>query len=197
MIQRLGLVAIMLGMIFSSCEKTITFSPEDSAPVLVVEASIENDRAPVVILSQTLDYFNQISTELLANSFVHNADITISNGTRTHKLKEIKVSVANGYSLYYYSTDSASLGTAVVGEFGKTYSLNIRANEKEYSATTTIPVLSKKIDSLWWEDAPSSPDPIKVIVMGRFIDPPGLGNYTRYYTQVDGLPLDRKSTRLN
>ncbi len=189
MIQRFGLVAIILGMIFSSCEKTITFRPNDSEPVLVVEASIENDRAPVVILSQSLDYFNQISTELLANSFVHNAEITISNGTRTHKLKEIKVPVANGYSLYYYSTDSSSLGTAVVGEFGKTYSLTIKSNEKDYSATTTIPILSKKIDSLWWEDAPSSPDPVKVILMGRFIDPPGLGNYTRYYTSVDGLPF--------
>jgi hypothetical protein len=190
MIKCFHLVAIILGMLFSSCEKTITFRPDNSDPVLVVEASIENSQAPVVILSQSLNYFSQISPELLANSFVHNADITISNGTRTHRLKEIKVPVANGYSLYYYSTDSSNLSTAVVGEFGKTYSLTIKtSDERAYSATTTIPMLSKKIDSLWWEDAPNSPDPVKVIVMGRFIDPPGLGNYIRFYTQVDGLPF--------
>lgn len=179
----------MLGMLFSSCEKTITFEPDHSEPALVVEASIENDRAPVVILSQSLDYFSQISPELLANSFIRDAAITISNGDRTHKLKEYKVSLAGGYTWYYYSTDSSNMNTAFAGEIGKTYSLTIQANQKQYTATTTIPIPAKKMDSLWWEDPPSNPNPAKVIVMGRFIDPPGLGNYTRYYTQVDGFPF--------
>lgn len=190
MLQRFGLVAIILGMFFSSCEKTITFRPDDSEPALVVEASIENDRAPIVILSQSLNYFSQISPEMLANSFIRNADVTISNGTRTHKLKEYRVPLGGGYGLYYYSTDSSSMNTAFVGEFGKTYSLTIRSNEREYTATTTIPILTKKIDSLWWLDPLSNPNPAKVIIMGRFIDPPGLGNYTRYYTQVDGFPFN-------
>ena len=189
MILRIGLVAIALGMIFTSCEKTISFRPNDSEPVLVVEATIENDKAPVVILSQSLNYFSQISPDLLANSFVRNADITISNGTKTHKLKEYKVPIAGGYTVYYYSIDSANLGTSFVGEIGKTYSLTIRSNEREYTATTTIPQLAKKIDSLWWQDAPNEPNPVKVILMGRFVDPPGLGNYTRYFTSVDGLPF--------
>jgi hypothetical protein len=186
MIKRIGLVAIIMGMLFSSCEKTITFRPNESDPVVVVEASIENNRAPVVILSQSLNYFSQISPELLASSFIRNADITISNGTKTHKLKEYNVRVASGYTLYYYTTDSSNMNTAFVGEFGQSYTLSVKTNEREYTATTTIPILTKKIDSLWWEDAPNNPNPAKVIVMGRFIDPPGLGNYTRYFTQVDG-----------
>lgn len=189
MILRIGLVAIALGIIFTSCEKAISFRPNETEPVLVVEATIENDKAPVVILSQSLNYFSQITPDLLANSFVRNADITISNGTRTHKLKEYKVPLSGGYFFYYYSTDSSSLNTAFVGEFGKSYSLNIKSNEKEYTATTTIPLLAKKIDSLWWEDAPNEPNPVKVVLMGRFVDPPGLGNYTRYFTSVDGLPF--------
>jgi hypothetical protein len=189
MIRRIGLVAITLGIFISSCEKTITFRPNDSEPVVVVEASIENNKAPVVILSQSLNYFSQISPELLASSFLRNAEVSISNGSGTHKLKEYKVPVANGYTVYYYSTDSSNLGTAFTGEFGKTYFLTVKYNERVYTATTTIPILTKKIDSLWWEDAPNNPDPVKVIVMGRFVDPPGLGNYTRYYTSVDGLPF--------
>ncbi len=188
MFKHFRLAAIVMGMILASCEKTITFRPDDSAPVVVVEASIENGQAPVVILSQSFNYFNQISAETLANSFIRNAVITVSNGTLTHTLKEYRQVVANGYSIYYYSNDSTTnRNTAFVGEFGKTYSLSIKIDEREYTATTTIPTLTKKIDSLWWEDAPNEPDPVKVIVMGRFIDPPGLGNYTRYYTQVDGL----------
>lgn len=186
MIKHIGLVAIIMGVILSSCEKTISFRPNDSEPVVVVEASIENGQAPVVILSQSLNYFSQISAELLASSFIRHAIITVSNGTKTHRLKEYKTKVSGGYTIYYYSTDSSSLNTAFVGEFGKSYTLSVQTDEREYTATTTIPILAKKIDSLWWEDAPNNPNPDKVIVMGRFIDPPGLGNYTRYYTQVQG-----------
>jgi hypothetical protein len=50
-------------------------------------------------------------------------------------------------------------------------------------------MLTKTIDSLWWIDAPDNPNPRKVILMGRFVDPPGRGNYTRYYTQINGLPF--------
>ena len=190
MIKRIGLVAtIILGIFISSCEKTITFRPNDSEPVVVVEASIENGEGPVVILSESLNYFSQITPELLAGSFLRNAEVTISNGSTTHKLKEYKKPVANGYTVYYYATDSSSLSTAFTGEFGKTYFLSVKTNEREYTATTTIPVFTKKLDSLWWEDAPNNPDPVKVVVMGRFVDPPGLGNYTRYYTSVDGLPF--------
>ena len=186
---RIGLVGIVLGTIISSCEKTINFKPNDTEPELVVEASIENGKGPVVVLSQSLNYFNQISTELLASSFVHNAEVTISNGTKTHRLKEISVPVTGGYTLYYYTTDSSNLSTAITGEFGKEYSLDVKTDAKEYTATTTIPKLAKKIDSLWWVEAPNNPNPKKVIVMGRFVDPPGLGNYTRYYTSVDGWPF--------
>lgn len=188
MIRCIALVVITLGMVFSSCEKTITFRPNDSEPVVVVEATIENGQAPVVILSQSLNYFSQITTELVANSFIHDAGVTVSNGSKTHILKEYKMLVDTGYTVYYYSIDSSSLNTAFTGEFGKTYYLSVKTGEKEYTATTTIPMPAKKLDSLWWEDAPTSSDPKTVIVMGRFVDPPGLGNYTRYFTSVDGLP---------
>lgn len=186
--MRIGLVAVVLGVIFSACEKTIAFRPNTSDPLVVVEAVIENGQPPQVILSQSLNYFSEITPDLLANSFIRNADITVSNGTKTHRLKEYRMPVANGYAFYYYSTDSASMGTSFVGEFGKSYTLNITVDEKVYTATTTIPLLTKKIDSLWWIQAPNHPDPAKVVLMGRIVDPPGLGNYTRYFTQVDGWP---------
>jgi len=185
--QCIGLVVMALGAMLTSCEKTINFRPDNSEPLIVIEATIENDQAPVVILSQSLNYFSQITPDLLANSFVRKAEITISNGSKTHRLKEYSVPIGNGYAYYYYSTDSSNLSTAFVGEFGKGYSLSVKVNEREYTATTTIPYLTKKIDSLWWEPAPNHPNPVKVVLMGRFVDPPGLGNYTRYFTQVDGL----------
>ena len=168
------------------CEKSISFKPRNAASLLVVDASIESGQPPLVILSGSLDYFSKISPDILAGSFVRNADVFISNGTTNHKLKEYAVPNVNGYTLYYYSIDSSNLATAFVGEFNKTYQLKIVADNVQYNATTSIPVLAKKIDSLWWKKAPYNPDTDKVVLMSRVTDPPGYGNYIRYFTKVNG-----------
>jgi hypothetical protein len=53
---------------------------------------------------------------------------------------------------------------------------------ESYAATTTIPALTKTADSLWWRPAPNNPDTNRVVVFARVSDPPGLGNYIRYFT---------------
>lgn len=170
-------------ILFISCEKDIDFDLKNAEPAVVVDAQIENGTAPTVILTTSLDYFGAISPDILANSFIHNADISISNGTLTHKLKEYTVPLANGYSLSYYSTDSASLATAFVGEFDRRYNMVIRTGGKEYTASTSIPALRKVPDSLWFRNAPPNVDTSKRVLMTRVFDPPGLGNYIRYFTK--------------
>ena len=169
--------------LFVSCEKDINFDLKYAEPVLVVDAQVENGEAPIVALSSSLSFFSTISPEILANSFVHNAEVTMSNGTRTHKLKEYQVPTGNGYFIYYYSIDSTNLATAFVGEFNKQYDLTIKADGKTYTAKTTIPALTKIFDSIWTKPPPPNVDTSKRILMVRAIDPPGLGNYVRYYTK--------------
>ncbi|MGF2414361.1 MAG: DUF4249 domain-containing protein [Ferruginibacter sp.] len=170
-------------VILSSCEKNIDFELKNADDVLVVDAQIENGVAPMVVLTKSLDYFSTISPQLLINSFVRNAEVTISNGTLTHKLKEYAVPLGAGYTAYYYSIDSTNLATAFVGEFNKQYSLTIKAEGKEYAAKTNIPILAKYPDSLWFKPAPLNPDTNKRVLMTRTTDPPGLGNYIRYFTK--------------
>ncbi len=169
--------------LFSSCEKNIDFKLDAAEKVLVVDAQIENGQAPVVVLTKSLDYFGKISPEILLNSFVHNANVVMSNGTLTHKLKEYTIPLGAGYSVSYYSLDSANLSTAFTGAFNKQYTLNITAEGKSYTAATTIPLLTKFPDSLWFKKAPFNPDTNARILMTRATDPPGLGNYVRYYTK--------------
>jgi hypothetical protein len=178
-----------LALLFGSCEKKITFNLNSATPSLVVEATIENGQPPIVILSGSFDYFSKISPGILANSFVHGANIKISNGTKTHQLKEYSYPASTGISVYYYSIDSANLATAFTGSFGGAYSLEIQSGGNSYNATTTIPLLAKKIDSLWWKKAPNNPDTSKVVLVARVTDPPGLGNYIRYFTRVDKEPF--------
>ncbi len=187
--MKYGLYCCLLLIMFSSCEKDINFNLNNADDVLVVDAQIEQNTAPMVVLTRSLDYFQKINAQVLAGTFIHNADVTISNGTLTHRLKEYSVPVAPGFNLYYYSIDSANLATAFLGAFNTTYSLNIKAEGKEYTASTTIPILAKTPDSIWWEKAPFNPDTNKVVLMTRATDPPGLGNYIRYFTKKNSGPF--------
>ncbi len=178
-------IATLIITIFflSSCEKNIDFNLKNADDVLVVDAQIENGQAPMVVLTKSLDYFNAISPQILANSFVRNAEVTISNGTLTHKLKEYGFSVSPGYTAYFYSIDSASPATSFIGEFNKQYTLTIKAEGKEYTSKTNIPLLTKFPDSLWFKKAPLNADTNARVLMTRATDPPGLGNYIRYFTK--------------
>lgn len=184
------LMAISGTMALAGCEKAVEFDLETTQPKLVVEATIENGMAPVVVLTQSLNYFSAISPELLAGSFVHDAAVTVSNGTLTHRLKEYAVPLSAGYQLYYYSIDSASLATAFVGELNKQYTLNITSGGKDYSARTTIPAINKKIDSIWWKPVPRIlNDSTQVLVLVKVTDPKGFGDYVRYFTKRNREPF--------
>lgn len=180
---------LLLLFLLVSCEKNIDFNLHQKPDVLVVDASIENGQPPIVILSKSFDYFSQVSPQILSNSFVHNADIRISNGILTHKLKEYFIDSTGGYRIWFYTIDSANLATAFLGQFNTAYSLKINTGGIEYTANTTIPLLTKKPDSLWWKPAPFSKDTNKVVVMIKTTDPPGLGNYIRYYTKKNNGPF--------
>jgi hypothetical protein len=181
--------AVFLLIFFSACEKDINFNLKNSEDLLVVDANIENDRPPVVVLTKSLDFFSTLSPALLFNSFVRNADVTISNGVLTHKLKEYETKLGGGVTIYSYSIDSANLATAFTGTFNTRYTLNIKSEGKDYTASTMIPALTKKADSMWWKPAPFSDDTNNVVLMVRATDPPGLGNYIRYFTRKNNGPF--------
>lgn len=165
------------------------FKLDEVTPKLVAEATIENGVAPVVYLSKSQGYFSKIDLAALANSFVHNAEVYVSNGVLTHKLKEYTIPAGGGFNFYYYSTDPSTPATAFVGQLNMTYSLRIVSEGKEYTATTTIPNTTRRIDSLFWKQAPPGNPPEKVAVMVRAFDQPGYGDYVRYFTKQNNDPF--------
>lgn len=175
---------VILGLL-TGCEKNIEFKLDEAAEVLVVDASIENNQPPYVVLTRSTGYFNAIDTSLMQNLFVHQASVTISNGTVTQQLHEIAIPTGQGFSLYAYTIDPLS-SNAFLGELNRQYSLQIVSEGKTYTANTTIPTLAKHIDSVWWKPAPfQTDDPRKVVLMIQATDPAGLGNYIRYFTRVN------------
>ena len=174
---------ITSSLLLSSCEKGVTFDLDESSPKLVVEATIETNQPPLVVLSKSQNFFAQITPDILAASFVRNAEVYVSNGAVTHKLKEYSVPLSNGYTFYFYSIDSSNLATAFVGKTNTQYNLRIVAEGKEYTASTKIPIITRRIDSLFWKQAPGSNDPNKAALMIRATDQPGFGDYIRYFTK--------------
>jgi hypothetical protein len=117
---------------------------------------------------------------------VHDAVVTISDGSKTSHLKEYSYTTDSGFILYYYTVDLNNLPDAITGQFNKQYQLNIQTKDgAAYAATTTIPLLTKKCDSLWWQPAPNADSAFYCVMFGTFTDPPGYGNYIRYFTRVN------------
>jgi hypothetical protein len=179
---------LLLMILLTGCERDIAIVPNTSAPKLVVDAEIENNRPPFILLSRSLNFFSSIDSTELANSFVHNAVITIQEGNTVYPMKEFEVRGANGNRIFYYSNDPLS-PQQLLGQFGKKYKLTITVDGQTYSSETEIPLLTKTMDSLWWKKAPNNEDSTKVVIMGRVTDPPGLGNYIRYFTSVNRQPF--------
>ncbi|MBD0280533.1 MAG: DUF4249 family protein, partial [Flavisolibacter sp.] len=60
---------------------------------------------------------------------------------------------------------------------------------KEYEATTTIPNITKRIDSLWWKPVIGAKDTAQVSVVVKATDPKGFGDYIRYWTKRNSEPF--------
>lgn len=171
-------------LLLISCEKNIDLNLKNTEDVLVVDASIETGGSPIVVLTNSFDYYANLNFEELSKKFVHDAVVTISTGQEKYRLKEYSLSGTNGFGIYYYSIDTAA-GDNLTGALDTKYDLEIVSNGETYISSTTIPPLTKTIDSLWWKPAPFTTDSSKVTVFVRSTDPPGLGNYIRYFTKTN------------
>lgn len=178
------LILSLLVYSLASCEKAISFNPSSAIKQPVVEATIEKGEHPRVILTTSFDYFGYITPEILSAIFIHNAVITISNETETLLLKEYSMNVGStSYRIYYYTIDSAIIVGAFRGEEGKTYTLNIKIGDKEYTSSTTIPPVTWTLDSLWWRVPDFAADSNRAIVTAKLTDRIPYGNSIRYATK--------------
>lgn len=184
------IIALLILFFLFGCEKKIEFVLKEAPELLTVDASIENDEEPVVILTKSLNYFSKISAGLLSRSLVTDAQVFISDGVITHLLKRYDVTLPGNVPFSFYATDPASPATIITGVLGKSYSIKIVWKGQEYKSNTTIPILKKTVDSLWAVKALNTPDTsTKMILRAKVTDPPGFGDYIRYYTKVNREPF--------
>jgi hypothetical protein len=73
--KKLWLWVLNICFVGAACERTIDFKLDQSEPKLVVEATIENNQPPVVIVSQSQNYFYTNFAKLFACSFFDNSEV--------------------------------------------------------------------------------------------------------------------------
>ncbi|MEP6795169.1 MAG: hypothetical protein ABJB16_12635, partial [Saprospiraceae bacterium] len=76
--------ALIVIIFFSSCEQEYTPVKSVDGPKYVVEGYIEageNPFPPYVILTKTFDFYGTLNPDQFSGSFVHDADVRVSDGS--------------------------------------------------------------------------------------------------------------------
>ncbi len=185
------LLAAIAVFTLASCEKEVHINLQDSPPQVVVQGSIETDGVPYVILTSTIGFFSTVDLATLQKSFLHNANVTVSNGSKTITLKEYTFDTGSSFKFNVYSVDTANLSNLMFGEVGKEYTLTITYEGKTYTSVTKIPT-PQGVDSMWF-DVPQfagkkTPDSAKQLFV-NYKDPDTIGDYVRYFTSRNGDPF--------
>lgn len=150
-------------LLVTSCEKEIDIDLPQAEEKLIVEGKIEIDAFPYIILSKSTGYFDPTDEQSVADSYVSDATITISDGTVTNTMTKIcsgtltnaqkdQLSIALGVPRGILNSFNICgfLDLTMTGEAGKTYSISIDYKGEEYSGSTTIPN-PVPLDSTWFE----------------------------------------------
>lgn len=155
------------------CRKDIVPQMPEYTQKVVIEASIETGSTAVVFLSYSVPYFGDFDYSAPEKAFISGADVVISDGLRSEKL--VQPDPNNGY-LY--------LGTQIVGQQGKTYSLKVTVKGKTYEAVTSIGT-PPKLDSLYFKVDRDSLG----YMWQRFSEPEGRGQCYRWFAKRLGRDL--------
>lgn len=131
------LISTVLALLLFGCEKVIDIKIPGNEPVLVIEGFIEEDSLCVVQLSTTIDIFDgQIPP------FMENAVVTIRDDQGNQET-------------LLYDFAGRYLGMALRGQVGRTYTLSVSLDGKDYEASSSLlPVVP--IDSISVEEVDNS-----------------------------------------
>ncbi|NRA11375.1 MAG: DUF4249 domain-containing protein, partial [Crocinitomicaceae bacterium] len=158
------LYILVIGILISSCTKEVVIDIPGYEETLVVDGRIETGQPPVIFLSTSKEVYSPTDIETFLNGYISGATVSVSNGTSTVVLDEIcsssltpamaevvsamlgiPVSQLTNYNICAYTT----LDTTVWGEVGKTYTLSITHDGKNYTGETTIVDPTPLVTSYW------------------------------------------------
>lgn len=167
-----------LTVLFTACEKEVYIDLPDPEQKLVVEGWIEQDQYPIVSVTRNSPYFSVVDSSTLANLFIINAKVIVSDGTQSEELQLDFSNALNGvWPFICYK------GSTLKGEVGKTYWLTIYAEGDTITGKTTIPE-PVTLDSIWWlPDSINNPENDTLgYIWASYTDNPLVHNYFKLFS---------------
>lgn len=166
------LIYILILSACLGCEKEVYIEIPGYEEQLVIDGFIETGQPPLVLVSRSKDIYAPTDLNSFLNGFVSGATVTVSDGTTTIQLEEIctdslppgtealaaqifgvpEEEIAN-YHLCAYT----SFNPAIFGQVGKTYTLTVDFEGKNYTSQTEI-LPPTPLDSVYWKPAGGYPD---------------------------------------
>lgn len=163
---------LTFSILLVNCEKEVEVEIPYHVRKMVVEGWIEQGKGAQVILSLSAPFFASIDSNNLLEYSVTRAKVELL----VDSSKEILTLKPNEFYFppyYYFSSD-------ILGKTGKEYNLEINYNDYTFTATTTIPSLTKP-DSVWFVKHDKT-DTLGVIHL-KLSDNPDEVNYYRTLTK--------------
>ncbi len=198
---------ILSVFLLTACEEEYIPDLADAPPEIVVEGYIEagqNALPPYVLLTRSTSFFSSIDSSQLNELFVHDAMVRITNETDTINLQELCLSSLDPVQQQFAtellglgSTDSIGIDICVyiepsftpqTGEEGKRYDLEVIADGKRVTATTTIPY-AVPLDSVRYVPTPDPNNDTLVELRCYITDRGSTTDFYRYFTQQNNDPL--------
>lgn len=177
-----SLALALIGMI-TSCTKEVEIDIPGYQQQLVVDARIEADGYPIVLLSRSQNIYSATDLEAYLQSFVADASVSVSNGSTTVELSlfsisdlplssrktiaemlKLELNEVSFLPIQVFSTTDPSM----MGEVGKTYTLNIVEQGKSYTGETSL-LPPTPLVNLYWKADESNPE--YGLCIARLADP--------------------------
>ncbi|MCP4442470.1 MAG: DUF4249 domain-containing protein [Aureispira sp.] len=224
--SRVTSILIFIAAYFSiiSCEEEYIPESVFDEPEIVVEGYLEsgpNALPPYILLTKSFPYTESFGPDKIAELFVHDAEVTISDGANTSTLTEFcladldnifpglkaaalqaigfgNINGIENIDLCIYVDLPAIIGLSSLDlKEGGSYNLTIQADGKTITSKTTIPY-HVPLDTLYYANHQNYPENDSLVEFrGRFQDPLNEANYYRIFTQRNRETMYAGGTRGN
>jgi hypothetical protein len=168
-------ILLLFILLNSACQKKIILNLPVGEEQIVVDAYIENNKYPRVVLTRSMPFFGEIDSASLKDYIVTTAKVTISSETTS----EILTLDYNDdfFPPYVYSA------TKLKGITGEKFYLKVEIENKIITSSTTIPQ-KPIIDSLWF--VPNKENDTLGVLWMKIQDDADENNYYRVLTKRKG-----------
>lgn len=209
---KLFVVSLISLFITSSCTKEIQGNLPDPELKLVVDANIETNTPPIVLLTKTSKVFGGLNLNDLSQFFEHDAEIWIRNMNTKDSVKLVeyclkdlpfpdstKANLLKGLGIIAFDSNAVPdvcaysvpdivsyFTTGTCSFYGKEenqYTMTINSGSHHLTASTTIPKYINAIDSLLYRVHPKDKYDSLLSVLVHINIPSTLGNFSRYWTK--------------